>query len=166
MEIEMRDVIQSDSGLILAWRNSELSVKYSKSGSSISANEHEIWFLNRISQNCSEPYLMISQSNSQIGVIRFDHLEASSPCFIVSIIVNPILTRNGYGTKILQLGCKYMFEEFGTVRICAEIHKDNVASLKLFMKNDFQVIGSNSDFMMLEYSREQQVLNNQGVISE
>ena len=166
MEIEMRDVIQPDSGLILAWRNSELSIKYSKSGSSISANEHEIWFLNRISQNCSEPYLMISQSNSQIGVIRFDNLESSSPCFTVSIIVNPTLTRNGYGTKILQLGCKYMFEEFGTVRICAEIHKDNVPSLKLFMKNNFQVIGSNSDFMMLEYSREQQVLNNQGVISE
>jgi|LauGreSBDMM110SN_4_FD.fasta_scaffold31878_2 RimJ/RimL family protein N-acetyltransferase len=166
MEIEMRDVIQSDSGLILAWRNSELSIKYSKSGSSISANEHEIWFLNRICQNRSEPYLMISQSNSQIGAIRFDNLEASSPYFIVSIIVNPALTRQGYGTKILQLGCKYMYEEFGTVRICAEIHKDNVASLKLFMKNNFQVIGNNSDFIMLEYSHEQEVFNNQGVISE
>ena len=166
MEIEMRDVIQSDSGLILAWRNSELSVKYSKSRSSISTSEHEVWFFNRICQNRSEPYLMFSQSNSQIGVIRFDNLEATSPCFIVSIIVNPTLTGNGYGTKILQLGCKYMFEEFGPVRIFAEIHKDNVASLKLFMKINFQVIESNSDFMMLEYSLEQQVVNNQDVISE
>jgi RimJ/RimL family protein N-acetyltransferase len=166
MEIEMRDVIQSDNGLILAWRNSELSVKYSKSGSSISVNEHEPWFLNRISQTRTEPYLMFSSPYSQIGVIRFDNLEASSPYFIVSIIVNPTLTGNGYGTKILQLGCDYMFEKFGPVRICAEIHKENYPSLKLFMRNGFHVFESDSDFMMLEYSREQQVLNNQGVISE
>jgi len=164
MEIEMRDVIQSDSGLILAWRNSELSVKYSKSGSSISVNEHEPWFLNRLSQNRSEPYLMFSKSNSQIGVIRFDNFKAPSPCFIVSIIVNPTFTGNGYGTKILQLGCRYVSEEFGAVRICAEIHKNNEASLKLFMRNSFQVVESNSEFIMLEHSREQQVLNNQGAI--
>ena len=146
MDIQMRDVSLSDMGQILSWRNSETCVKYSKSNSAIPKSQHSDWFKPRILRNSSEPYFIFTLNHQDIGTVRFDYHESDSKVFVTSIIMNPEFTGYGYGSKILSLAISYLIQNFPTMGLFAEIHNQNIASIKVFLRNQFTLIDKGDVF--------------------
>ena len=152
MDIQMRDVSLSDMGQILSWRNSEACVKYSKSNSTISASRHKDWFEDRILRITLEPYYIFALNNQDIGTVRFDYDECDSKTFVASIVMNPELFGRGYGSKILSLALTYIVNNFSEMEVTAEIHDQNIASIKIFLKNRFSLIEKVGTFGVYKYS--------------
>jgi RimJ/RimL family protein N-acetyltransferase len=144
MDIQMRDVSLSDMGQILSWRNADACVRYSKSNSAISKSQHKNWFGDRILRNSREPYLIFTLNNEDIGTVRFDSVESEPEIFITGIIMNPEFYGRGCGSKILSLAVNYIIQNFPKKNLIAEIHKENIASIKIFSRNHFNLV-DNSD---------------------
>lgn len=142
----MRDVSLSDMGQILSWRNTDACVRYSKSNSTISKSQHKDWFRDRILRNSHEPYLIFSLNNEDIGTVRFDSVESDPKIFITSIILNPEFYGRGCGSKILSISLNHMIQNFPKTNLVAEIHKENIASIKIFSQNGFDLVDNNNVF--------------------
>lgn len=140
MDIQMRDVLLSDMGQVLSWRNSEACVKYSKSNSAVSSSQHKNWFEDRILRNSQEPYFIFTKNNHDIGSVRFDLIEQNSKVFLTSIIINPEFYGLGFGSKVLSLAISQMIQNFSKLDLTAEIHDENKASIKIFKRNHFKLI--------------------------
>lgn len=159
----MRDVSLSDMGQILSWRNSEACVKYSKSNSAISASRHRDWFEGRILRISHEPYYIFALNNQNIGTVRFDYDESNSKTFVTSIIMNPELFGRGYGLKILSLALSYIVIDFPEMDLIAEIHDQNVASIKIFLRNHFTLIDQGNVFGYYRFIPSELFLNSKGI---
>ena len=140
MDIQMRQVSLSDMGQMLSWRNSEAGIKYSKSNSSIPNSQHKIWFESRVLRNAHEPYLIFSIEEQDIGSIRFDFDPSNSRSFLTSIILNPDFIGRGFGSKMLSLAINYIVDNYPEMELVAEIHDQNIASIKIFLNNGFTLI--------------------------
>jgi len=146
MDIQMRDVSLSDMGQILSWRNADACVRYSKSNSAISKSQHNDWFGDRILRNSREPYLIFTMNNQDIGTVRFDSVESNPKIFITSIIMNPEFYGRGCGSKVLSLAVNHIIQNFSKINLIAEIHEENIASIKVFLRNHFNLINNNDAF--------------------
>jgi RimJ/RimL family protein N-acetyltransferase len=162
MNIQMRVVTLSDMGQILSWRNSEDCVKYSKSNSAISVSQHKDWFEARILRNSGEPYFIFALDNQDIGTVRFDYVESNSKIFVTSIIMNPDLYGRGYGSKILSLAINHALNDFPHMELTAEIHQQNIASRKIFLKNHFTLIDKGTVFGVYKHGSKNPPLNSSG----
>jgi RimJ/RimL family protein N-acetyltransferase len=140
MDIQMRQVSLSDMGQVLSWRNSEAGIKFSKSNSSIPKSQHKDWFESRILRNAHEPYFIFSIDEQDIGSVRFDLDPSNSRGFLTSIILNPDFIGRGYGSKILSLAINYIIDNYPEFELTAEIHDQNIASIKIFLNNDFTLM--------------------------
>jgi RimJ/RimL family protein N-acetyltransferase len=146
MDIQMREVSLSDMGQILSWRNADACVRYSKSNSAISKSQHKDWFWDRILRNSREPYFIFTLNNQGIGTVRFDSVESDPKVFTTSIIMNPEFYGRGCGSKILSLAVNHIIQNFPETNLVAEIHEENVASIKIFLRNHFNLINNNDAF--------------------
>lgn len=161
MDIQMRNVSLSDMGQILSWRNSESGVKFSKSHSLISNSQHKNWFEKRILRNHQEPYLIFSIEKQDIGFVRFDFDPHNPRNFMISIILDPELTGHGYGSKVLSIAMNYILTNYPRMDITAEIHEKNIASIKIFLKNHFTLMGKVESFGIYRFvSRDQFLYSN------
>lgn len=140
MDIQMRKVSLSDMGQILSWRNSEAGIRYSKSNSSVPKSQHKNWFESRVLRNAHEPYLIFSIERQDIGSVRFDFEPSNSKVFLTSIILNPDFIGRGYGSKILSLAIKHIVHNYPEMELTAEIHDQNIASIKTFLNNSFTLV--------------------------
>lgn len=163
MDIQMRDVSLPDMGQILSWRNSEVCVKYSKSNAAISAFHHKEWFEGRVLRISREPYYIFALNNQDIGTVRFDYDENNSKTFVTSIIMNPELFGRGYGSKILSLALSYIVNDFPEMELTAEIHDQNAASIKVFLRNHFTLINQGNVFSFYRFVASDLFLNSKGV---
>jgi len=146
MDIQMRDVSLSDMGQILSWRNADACVRYSKSNSAISKSQHKDWFEDRILRISSEPYFIFTLNNQDIGTIRFDSVDSNPEIFIISIIMNPEFYGRGCGSKTLSLAVNHIIQNFPKINLIAEIHEENIASVKIFLRNNFNLVDNNGVF--------------------
>jgi len=146
MDIQMRNVSLSDMGQILSWRNSEACVRYSKSNSTISKSQHKEWFEDRILRYPREPYFLFALDNQDIGTVRFDYVGDNSNAFLTSIIMSPEFFGRGYGSKILSLAISNVIHNFPKMELKAEIHDQNIASIKIFLRNHFALIDDSDVF--------------------
>lgn len=140
MDIQMREVSLSDMGQVLSWRNSEAGIKYSKSNASISKSEHKDWFESRLLRIAHEPYLIFSIEEQDIGSVRFDLDPSNFRSFLTSIILNPDFIGRGYGSRILSLAINYIIDNYPEMELTAEIHDQNIASIKIFLNNHFTLM--------------------------
>jgi len=132
----IREVRPDDSKRIWEIRNHPESRKYSGSPDVILLKNHISWFEKKyFSGQDSHCFILESEGKEVIGYCRFDYDEESD-CYIISIAVDPGYHKKGLGTKFLR----ETLEKFKTSKaITAEIQKENIASVKLFEKNNFEV---------------------------
>jgi RimJ/RimL family protein N-acetyltransferase len=135
----------SDMGLILAWRNSDSVRKFSRNSGLITEREHAEWFQQRLSILDSNPFWIVNENDLEIGFVRFDSFQNSS--YQISILVDPSLQGQGYGSRILRESLKKLVVLHYVSRIEAHVHKDNFASTKLFLACGFKKIKTVGQFI-------------------
>jgi RimJ/RimL family protein N-acetyltransferase len=102
---------------------------------SLTREEHFVWFASRINDpHCI--YLICELNEVPIGQLRIDK---KSDLGQISVIVEEEQRGKGYGTSIIQLGCRYAYYSFNLHRFIARVKKEVPGAIKPFERSGFIV---------------------------
>ncbi|MFQ5730309.1 MAG: GNAT family N-acetyltransferase [Waddliaceae bacterium] len=133
----IRPASPDDSREILEIRNHPLIRAASSNTASFSFKEHDQWFKDQYfnPQKNNKCFVLQTEQDGIIGYCRYD-FDAQSERFIVSIALDPAHQGQGHGHRLLFESLALLLP---AVTVHAEVKKDNVPSLKLFLKNHFVI---------------------------
>lgn len=137
--INFRKVNMSDKDLIYSWQNIKEVRMYFNNPNPPSLIEHELWFSSRLKQ-IENPYWFINYDNKDCGIISltYDH---SNKNYNLSWFVIPEKRGNRLGGEALKIAINIV----KPIKIHASVHKDNIASHKIFKNLGFIKIINNKD---------------------
>lgn len=136
IEMFCRLISLEDSSDVRTWRNNLASREMSMNSSMISSVEHSNWFANMLA---NEDHIgLIGEINGQkIGVVFMVISEGTAK---VSINLNPLYRGKSFAASLLRSSIMEVQKLFPTLQqFTAEIKDTNAASMKIFVKNGFNV---------------------------
>ena len=128
---------ETDKETLLVWRNNPIVARYSKTGSTITAEDHSKWFEGRQLTLNESPIFIFSQGQVPVGMTRLDLIEKEPLVFELSILVDDRFQNAGLGKQMLEYTCETATNLYAAKTIQAYIHKDNLPSQKLFLRLGF-----------------------------
>jgi L-amino acid N-acyltransferase YncA len=141
----IKKITKKDSFDIWLWRNDKKSIFFSKNKKKITLNVHNKWFeknLNNVKIKFYIGYLVMNNHKKKVGVVRFN---IKSNYAVVSINLNSTMRGKGLSYILLEAGIK-KFLKFKKIRLIAEIKKNNLASIRCFLRNGFYFIKSRNKY--------------------
>jgi len=127
-DLHLRPAFPADAPFVFAQRNEEEAVRFSGSGTPVSATEHQRWFESHIDDPATRMWIG-EVDGDRVGQIRIDVDEAVGT---VSLAVVPGHRGAGYGTQILRLLQKALRADFQVRFLVAQIHSENRSSQRAF----------------------------------
>ena len=147
----IQKITKKDSLDIWLWRNDKKSIFFSKNKKKNTLNVHNKWFeknLNNIKIKFYIGYLVKNNHKKKVGVVRFN---IKSNYAVVSINLNPTMRGKGLSYILLEAGIK-KFLKFKKIRLIAEIKKNNLASIRCFLRNGFYFLKSRNKYNFYQRS--------------
>ncbi len=152
----MRLVRETDKNILLKWRNNRKVIQFTRSGVAISPDIHARWFETRLKNLEIEPIFIFTIDETPIGMTRLDLLDPLKNGYEVSILIDENFQEIGVGKRALLQTCEFGLNTLSARYIRAEIHNENLPSIKLFTKMGFveksKVDGSFSSYDLTNYS--------------
>ena len=103
--------------------------------------------------------MICDHKDNRLGMIDVFDLEPRDRRAALGIlIVNNENREKGYGTEVLSLITQYCFTHLGLHQVYANVLADNVASIKLFKKSNFEKIGIKKDWVLIKGKFKDQIL--------
>lgn len=146
--IEFRQAMMADLDALFTIRNESSTYKFSLNPHEVSRNEHLLWLSTLIDQ--SSIHLVCVVENAVAGICYLSN--SNSDCTF-SIYVSEKYHKRGVGKQLLQQTLEEALSQ-ECDRFLAEIHKDNLASIRLFESVGFQRTQQEvklSEFILYEY---------------
>lgn len=139
MPLSRRLINKNDATILLDWRNNIKVVQFSKSARPIEVNEHENWFLERLSNIDTQPIFLFELNSIPVGTTRLDpmFMNEDKYTYEISVLVDPLFQNRGIGLEIIQSTLSYAASNLFAHKIIAIIHKENLKSINLFSKTGF-----------------------------
>jgi len=151
--MQLRKAIPEDCKTIFVWRNIPAIVALSRSGKTVTWEEHCRWFQSILSRDDSLLFI-VSLKGTPIGQVRFDREDDRR--FEVSIYLIPQYTGQGLGVLALKKACRQAFRRLNAFEIRATIRADNTHSISAFKRAGFvqsESSNANSEFQILSMKR-------------
>lgn len=105
---------------------------------------HAIWLAAALQDKGTE--VLIAESHeTPIATCRFESHESTPTAFLVSINLDPNRRGEGMGGQLLISAVSHFFSRHNS-DLLADIHKNNTASERIFMRAGFQWVRSDGDF--------------------
>lgn len=132
--LRVRDIRPGDAERIWKWANDRETRRASFSPKKILWEEHSQWFAKRLEDSNTFFLMGVDRDDMPIGYIRFEGKpnEAS-----ISIAIAPHRRGQGYGSELLQKGCRQFFQRRKDTRVSAYVRPENKGSTTLFKKTGF-----------------------------
>lgn len=131
--VELRPATIKDNEVTFKWQSNKSIRQYFNEPKIPTKTEHDCWFNNNLADPKSSLYIILNDK-LPVGTLRLD--EQGKHEFIISILVSPDVQGKGIAlqtlNKIPQLVENGLF--------FADIHQDNINSIKLFKKAGFEPI--------------------------
>jgi UDP-2,4-diacetamido-2,4,6-trideoxy-beta-L-altropyranose hydrolase len=137
--LKLRLVEEKDSRLLWEWSNDPEVRAASFSTEPIAWEDHIQWFKSKINAHNCIFYIALDINNVPIGQIRYD-IERNEA--VISISIDRKFRYQGYGTHLINLGCKQIFRDTNLTKIHAYIKPNNQVSIKAFSQSNFQMMGA------------------------
>ncbi len=137
-KLTLRLASGDDAKLLWEWANDPETRKFSFSSAPIAWQTHQTWLASKLSNPSYFFRIALDASEVPIGYIRCEKKENRG---LISVSVSPLMRREGYGSRIIQLATQVIFKEMNVEMIHAYIKKENQASQKTFEKAGFQYEG-------------------------
>ena len=131
----LREATQADSKNLLTWANAKDSLKWKKKTEKrIDEWTHAEWLCSRISDPSCELWIIEIPLQKDIGQIRIDKHGSQ-------VFIDVYLDQNHRGNGIAGWSLNKVIDLYYAAHNCrsfhALVHRENCASLKLFMRNGF-----------------------------
>ena len=147
--LHLRPATLDDATAIRSWRNDPVTVKFSKSGAPVPADEHDRWIRDVIGRPGTR--IWIAEVDSQpVGQVRIDVYAAVGT---VSIHIASEERGKGYGPRALLRLQQVLHADYQVCRLRADVHRDNSAALGAFRRASFATAGRHGDFARLIWER-------------
>jgi RimJ/RimL family protein N-acetyltransferase len=134
----VRNPKASDIEEIFKWRNDLDTIKYSKTRRGVQQIEHSNWFY----EITSSPNTIIKVAEIDkvpVGVIIFSKINDPNNIEI-SINIAPESRKKGVGSNLILLGEMELLKTVNKARIVAVVDSRNKKSLKVFQKNNYEIL--------------------------
>jgi len=149
-DYKIRKVKIEDSKSIWQIRNHPASREKSDNPEEISFEKHQVWFENKYFKDNNHDCFILEHNLKVIGYNRFDFDEAND-CYAISIAIDS----NFYNRDLGHLLLSQSLSEFNRTKdIIAKVQKKNIASVKLFRKNDFTVLKEDEENIYFKHGDE------------
>lgn len=103
--------------------------------------------------------MICGKDDTRLGMIDIFDLEPRDRRAAIGIlIVNTEDREKGYGTEVLSLVTQYCFDHLGLHQVYANVTADNMASIKLFEKNKFTMVGVKKDWVLVKGKFKDEIL--------
>lgn len=135
-KISLKKTNFSDIEFLWYLRNQPDVYKYSKENRPVPWKEHINWISPIILEMSNKNLFVIKNLKTPIGQIRFDWLNSEEAEISISILKE--FQKKGFAAKSLDLAIKKIEKQKKAKKITAEIHKNNISSIKLFEKLNFK----------------------------
>jgi len=139
LDLNIRDIKESDFSLLLNWRNDEQVLKNSFDSNIIDEEEHRVWFNFKLSDTNTKVFIFETKQNKPIGQVR---LEKENDQWLIDYSVDSNFRGIGLGFLILNKVINF----FGNEKFIAKVKSENTASIKTFEKLGFELALSNNKF--------------------
>lgn len=133
IKVTFRHASVNDSRLIYQWQTDETVRFNSFNQKSFSFDQHQKWFLERVDNEKFRFLIFSDDSNSEIGLVRFQMLESQ---WLIGVIVAPDFRGKGLSSQMIRIGSKWACNIRKMV-VLAQIKKTNNASIKAFKAAGF-----------------------------
>lgn len=134
--LNLRPAKESDTDIVLSWRNELETISNMKTKRALSLEEHTPWFMKAISDtDCL--FLIIEIDGNPIGQIRYNLEDKMAK---VSINITSALHGKGIASKAFSKGSKYVKETSFAEAIFARVLTSNIGSIKGMERAGFRVI--------------------------
>lgn len=143
--MHVRRARESDSAILLAWRNDPQTRANSLRQATVREEEHETWFSTILDSPRTEIWVG-EIGGVPVGQVRLD-LEDPSVA-VVDIAVAPDRRGHGVGGQLLRLVLER--QSLGPQRLRAEVRHENAASKALFASAGFTPVDTTADCTVLE----------------
>jgi diamine N-acetyltransferase len=142
--IFLRTLQSNDAEVMLKWENNPENWEVSGTTTPFTKEEIEgfVSAEHDIEKNQQIRYVICLNSNRKaVGTIDLFEYDAESHKVGVGVLIAEIEHRNkGYASEALKLIINYCRNELNVVNLFCSITKDNIASIRLFEKCDFQFV--------------------------
>lgn len=128
----LRNIVFDDADMLLEWRNDANTRRNSKNMALISAKEHYDWIKNVI--DSEDLFFILQDASMPVGMVR---VAVENGVGTISYNIAPDKRGCGYGRRIIQLLENYILEHGINVKLKAVVKKDNVASQRIFLRQNF-----------------------------
>ena len=155
--INLRPVAAKDCRLIWKWANNPEARAASFNSEIIKYNDHLKWFKSKINDKNCYFYIAENRNKEAVGQVRYD-VEGIKAT--ISINLDRKFRGQGYGSLLLRLSSKKIFNLLEVTVIDAYIKKKNVASFKAFQsagfiyKKDALIEGQHAAHFILEKQKD------------
>jgi RimJ/RimL family protein N-acetyltransferase len=106
----------------------------------ISVTEHFKWFNEKVKNDQTEIYILTDLYNSYLGQVRLDKFNDN---FEIDYSISKLYRGRGYGNMIIKL----LLENTKNINLIAKVKKTNIASIKIFLKNEFILYTEENDLL-------------------
>ncbi|MEV1294395.1 GNAT family N-acetyltransferase [Pseudonocardia sp. NPDC049635] len=140
--LHTRPATLDDAELLLAWRNDPDTRRNSRSAGEIDLDSHRRWLAGSLDRE-DRHLLIVSDAAGPVGTVRWDREPAG---WEVSITVAPQRRGGGLAGALLRAGEDALRERTGSgTPLIAVVHRDNIASAKLFARAGYTDDGNGPD---------------------
>ncbi len=124
-----------DAKILFDLANDPLLRSMSFSEKPIKWEEHLKWLSGRFESEKCSIYIGVDEADNKVGYIRFDMVSFDEAKISISIARD--FRGKGYGSQLLNAGCKKIFEKSSVKKLWAIVKKENIISAKFFKKAGF-----------------------------
>ena len=146
----LRGITEEDSRDIVLWRANPEVYQYFKSPKALTIQDHLDWLHNiyAASDNRFDWMCLEQQTGRHVGVFGLVRKEGEAE---VNYLLAPSAQHRGYGYEAVKRLILFANRTWNTKRFIAEIHSQNLASLKLIEKLGFVEEARNGNFILYGY---------------
>lgn len=135
LSLTLRPAVENDCLQLWKWANDPVVRQSAFHSEPIPWSEHVRWFSQKLQSDRSAIYLVSDMSDHLLGQIRFDWDEAGVA--EVDVSLDAACRGRGWGPALIRAGCARVVAEHPVKQIVARIKAENIASIKAFVRADF-----------------------------
>ena len=148
-ELVLRPATGAHSTILLEWRNEGDTVKFSKSGTPVSLDEHEGCLSVRLDTPSSRVWIA-ERGGKPVGTAQ---IEVTNGVGLVGLTVAPTDRGRGYGKQILPALQRALSLDYQVTELVADIHVDHSAAKRVFAASGFVPVADDGCFQTWRWSR-------------
>lgn len=139
---------------IWEWRNDPSTIRMSSTNKRVTWHEHNKWYEKQIVNKASNMYIA-KKNNSYLGVVRYEQIPSNKSIYEISINISPEERGKGIGKLVLQksINC-FLKDKSCCSLIKAKVKKENISSIKTFLKCGFELFSENQELKILKLKLE------------